>query len=134
MGTKEKIQGPALPGYEGPFATICSQAIDEELQKSEEMYSGKLIEYMQKLVDRIFVFEVEELLDEAASCFCSARIKTKHGEFIVVVPWPLQYRNGACIAIYHKGQIEDLEIDVILAQLIEIIQFGECKNEQRYLM
>ncbi|AKM78654.1 MAG: hypothetical protein UX49_C0044G0005 [Candidatus Wolfebacteria bacterium GW2011_GWC2_46_275] len=122
-------------GYEGPFTTECSRVIDELLKESREMYSGKLNEYMPILADNIFVTKAEEILSDGVECLYAVRLILKHEEeLLVLFPWPKQYEQGACIALYQKGAIDELEIDMILVQLIELIELGEIKNEQKYLM
>ncbi|KKU42234.1 MAG: hypothetical protein UX58_C0003G0159 [Candidatus Wolfebacteria bacterium GW2011_GWB2_46_69] len=103
-------------GYEGPFTTECSRVIDELLKESR-------------------VTKAEEILSDGVECLYAVRLILKHEEeLLVLFPWPKQYEQGACIALYQKGAIDELEIDMILVQLIELIELGEIKNEQKYLM
>lgn len=134
MDTISGIRTLTQLGYEGPLMTQCSRAIDEILKEMKMVDPGKLMEYIRGLVDGIFVEKVEEILAGSANCFCAARLVAKHGELMVLVPWLCQYEQGACICLYRKDDIEELEIDMILVQLIEIMEFGEQNNEQEYLM
>jgi hypothetical protein len=134
MDSTAGIRALAQLGYEGPFATQCSQAVDEELKRAELADPKKFVKYALGLVDRIFVFEAEEILTGSADCFCAVKLVLKQGEVLLAVPWMRQYREGACMCLFRMGDVGVLEVELVLAQLIEIIQFGEEKNDQQYLM
>lgn len=134
MDSTAGIRALTQMGYEGPFATQCSRAIDEEVKRAELVDPKKFVRYAMGLVDNIFVFEVEELLAGSADCFCAVRLVLKHGEVLLAVPWMRQYKEGACVCLFQMGDVGDFEVELVLAQLITIIQFGEEKNNQGYLM
>lgn len=134
MGTISEIRTLGQLGYEGPLMTQCSRAIDEALKEIKMVDPEQLMEYIRGLIDGIFVSEVEAILTGSADCFCAARLVLKHGELLVLVPWLRQYDEGACICLYRKGDVVDFEIEMVLVQLIEIIQFNGHNNEQEYLM
>lgn len=134
MDSTTGMRALAQLGSEGPFATQCSQAIDEEMKRAQMADPKKFVGYAIRLVDGILVVKVEEILSGSANCFCAVRLVLKHGEVTLTVPWMRQYQQGACICLFRKGDVGEYEIELVLAQLIENIQFGEQGNDQKYLM
>lgn len=124
-------------GYEGPLETQCAREVDKMLfamMKRQATNAETIMSCLRQLRDRIFVFEVSEVLAQSTDCFCAAHLMLKNGEVIVAVPWLGQYEAGACFSIYRKGVVDDFEIEAILAQLIELLEFSEAPNTQLYMM
>ncbi len=109
-------------GYGCPIATPCTQEIDEMIRRKWINDGALLIMLMRRLIDRVLVFGVSDMTEGSPDYLGVMRVHLKQGEIVMVVPWARQYDEGGQVCIYRKGNVDVLELDLILVQLIEYFE------------